>query len=257
MPRRCGSPCWPVSDWLRRLQNRDGGWPTFCRGWGKLPFDRSSNDLTAHAIRALQVAEQLGTEDRASTKSSFDRARAFLLANQQADGSWLPLWFGNQDRADESNPVYGTSRVLVASAAFLGEESVRRGCDYLISVQNGDGGWGGGPSVTSWFSGWGWPTTNVGRASKKEKLRSSAAWRKPLWQSMHWSTVLLVRAEPNCRERCSIGLRRRDFCRRLRESVVEKWTAMASRTTLEGNRSHFPCHDWQLQRWEGGTRLWL
>ena len=39
------------ADWLRRLQNRDGGWPTFCRGWGKLPFDRSSNDLTAHAIR--------------------------------------------------------------------------------------------------------------------------------------------------------------------------------------------------------------
>ena len=22
--------------WLLKLQNRDGGWPTFCRGWGKL-----------------------------------------------------------------------------------------------------------------------------------------------------------------------------------------------------------------------------
>ncbi len=47
------------ADWLRRLQNRDGGWPTFCRGWGKLPFDRSSNDLTAHAIRALQEIERV------------------------------------------------------------------------------------------------------------------------------------------------------------------------------------------------------
>ncbi|MEL7264295.1 MAG: hypothetical protein AAFP69_05725, partial [Planctomycetota bacterium] len=37
--------------WLRRLQNRDGGWPTFCRGWGKLPFDRSSTDLTAQCVR--------------------------------------------------------------------------------------------------------------------------------------------------------------------------------------------------------------
>ena len=27
--------------WLLNLQNRDGGWPTFCRGWGVLPFDRS------------------------------------------------------------------------------------------------------------------------------------------------------------------------------------------------------------------------
>ena len=41
------------ADWLAGLQNRDGGYPTFCRGWGRLPFDRSSVDLTAHAIRAL------------------------------------------------------------------------------------------------------------------------------------------------------------------------------------------------------------
>ncbi|MEZ6048428.1 MAG: hypothetical protein R3C11_23220 [Planctomycetaceae bacterium] len=40
-------------NWLLDLQNRDGGWPTFCRGWGALPFDRSAPDLTAHALRAL------------------------------------------------------------------------------------------------------------------------------------------------------------------------------------------------------------
>ena len=38
--------------WLLDLQNRDGGIPTFCRGWTNLPFDRSSPDLTAHTIRA-------------------------------------------------------------------------------------------------------------------------------------------------------------------------------------------------------------
>merc|ERR1712023_458599 len=42
-------------NWLLSLQNRDGGWPTFCRGWGKLPFDRSGSDLTAHAMRALNA----------------------------------------------------------------------------------------------------------------------------------------------------------------------------------------------------------
>ncbi|MFN9039793.1 MAG: squalene--hopene cyclase, partial [Planctomyces sp.] len=41
--------------WLLNLQNRDGGWPTFCRGWGALPFDRSSCDLTAHVLRAWQL----------------------------------------------------------------------------------------------------------------------------------------------------------------------------------------------------------
>src|SRR5262249_3456487 len=39
--------------WLCSIQNRDGGWPTFCRGWGHLPFDRSGSDLTAHNLRAL------------------------------------------------------------------------------------------------------------------------------------------------------------------------------------------------------------
>src|SRR5207248_2686598 len=40
-------------NWMLGLQNRNGGFPTFCRGWGKLPFDRSGTDLTAHAIRAF------------------------------------------------------------------------------------------------------------------------------------------------------------------------------------------------------------
>ncbi len=47
---------WLAVRWLCRLQNRDGGWPTFCRGWGALPFDRSSNDITAHALRAIKIA---------------------------------------------------------------------------------------------------------------------------------------------------------------------------------------------------------
>ena len=42
-------------DWLLGLQNRDGGWPTFCRGWGALPFDRSGCDLTAYVLRAINA----------------------------------------------------------------------------------------------------------------------------------------------------------------------------------------------------------
>ena len=41
-------------EWLLNLQNSDGGWPTFCRGWGALPFDRSTPDLTAHTLRAFR-----------------------------------------------------------------------------------------------------------------------------------------------------------------------------------------------------------
>jgi len=131
--------------WLLDLQNRDGGIPTFCRGWGALPFDRSSPDLTAHALRAWRAWR---TEMPCGIRSRIDQASenglAYLLREQRADGSWRPLWFGNQHRRDdEENPTYGTANVLLA----LGEidpaaASVALGRDWLLSAQNEDGGWG-------------------------------------------------------------------------------------------------------------------
>ncbi len=44
--------------WLLDLQNGDGGWPTFCRGWGHLPFDRSSADISAHALARAPYVER-------------------------------------------------------------------------------------------------------------------------------------------------------------------------------------------------------
>ncbi|MCA9162610.1 MAG: squalene--hopene cyclase [Planctomycetales bacterium] len=138
--------------WLLDLQNRDGGWPTFCRGWGKLPFDRSGADLTAHVIRAF-AAWRPSLSDADLLKQEIDRAikRGFryLQRVQRADGSWYPLWFGNQDHPDEENPVYGTSKVLLAyrDTNRMETSEAQRGLAWLTMAQNGDGGWGGGPSL--------------------------------------------------------------------------------------------------------------
>jgi squalene-hopene/tetraprenyl-beta-curcumene cyclase len=133
--------------WLLQLQNRNGGWPTFCRGWGKLPFDRSSTDLTAHAMRAIghRADQQVASVEAAAIDRAMRKAARFLRTSQRPDGSWLPLWFGNQDLADESNPVYGTSKVLIAGAPDGQSEAAA--IEALLSRQNGDGGWGGGASV--------------------------------------------------------------------------------------------------------------
>lgn len=145
--------------WLVNLQNRNGGWPTFCRGWGKLPFDRSGTDLTAHAIRAIEAwLDRLSTLERIGGKNLPSESRLrkavsagwrFLSQTQRSDGSWLPLWFGNQDQTDDENPVYGTAKVLLAYAACGIVENVaaQRGIGYLLATQNSDGGWGGGPAV--------------------------------------------------------------------------------------------------------------
>lgn len=138
--------------WLLGLQNKDGGWPTFCRGWGRLPFDRSSPDITAHAIRALLGFSRSAPDPRIgrACRRAARRGVKYLARVQQADGSWLPLWFGNQAVAGKSNPVLGTARALVAWAeAAPGAREAELGLQYLIGARNDDGGWGGARGVAS------------------------------------------------------------------------------------------------------------
>jgi squalene-hopene/tetraprenyl-beta-curcumene cyclase len=164
------------SGWLLQLQNGDGGWPTFCRGWGTLPFDRSAPDLTAHAIRALiaflkytgntpspftgrvgvgvsQPPVNLARRQYVTVRieRAIDRGFQYLTQSQGADGSWLPLWFGNQHAPNDENPTYGTSRVLAAyrDAGRVEETTCQRGIAWLKNAQNSDGGWGGAPGIVS------------------------------------------------------------------------------------------------------------
>jgi squalene-hopene/tetraprenyl-beta-curcumene cyclase len=129
--------------WLLGLQNRNGGWPTFCRGWGRLPFDRSAPDLTAHVLRAVAAWPQQVEERRRGRATT--RGFAYLRRTQREDGAWLPLWFGNQHAPEHENPVYGTARVLLAyrDLGRRREEAARRGASFLLDAQAPDGGWGG------------------------------------------------------------------------------------------------------------------
>ncbi|MEQ9407012.1 MAG: prenyltransferase/squalene oxidase repeat-containing protein [Fuerstiella sp.] len=141
--------------WLLDLQNRDGGWPTFCRGWGALPFDRSSNDLTAHALRALalwqaRVAE-IPTSLAVRAETAIGRGLKFLQKTQAADGSWLPLWFGNQFHPHEENPLYGTAKVVLAlrDTGQADRACTRKAVDWLLQNQNEDYGWSGRRGLAS------------------------------------------------------------------------------------------------------------
>ena len=142
--------------WLLDLQNRDGGMPTFCRGWGSLPFDRSCHDLTAHALLAwTNWLADLPPEMQPKVRAGIERAVRFLIRAQGPQGQWTPLWFGNQLAPGESNPVYGTARVLLAlvdlwrGPAGRGglAETIRRGAEFLLACQGPDGGFGGDAKV--------------------------------------------------------------------------------------------------------------
>ena len=146
--------------WLLKLQNFDGGWPTFCRGWGKLPFDRSGSDLTAHVMRAL-TAHQNQFPRRKRLNRALTRGLCYLEQEQRQEGCWIPLWFGNQHHPREENPFYGTAKVLLAYRDLQRLEMTppQRAFDWLNSAQNPDGGWGGKA---------GWESGQTGNSSVEE-----------------------------------------------------------------------------------------
>ncbi len=131
-------------EWLLNLQNEDGGIPTFCKGWGALPFDRSSPDLTAHTLRAWhQWRSRLPEALQYRIDAGIQKGLRYLSRVQHGDGSWMPLWFGNQHRdADEGNPTYGTAMVTRALIEIGETKFAAGGVKWLRENQNSDGGWG-------------------------------------------------------------------------------------------------------------------
>src|SRR5262249_36843510 len=100
-----------------------------------------------------------------------DRALAYLAATQRPEGSWTPLWFGNEQVAGEGNPVYGTARVLLGLEAGLvrtdprADGCRRRAISWWLELQNADGGWGGDRGVRSSIEETGVVLSAIGRIS--------------------------------------------------------------------------------------------
>jgi squalene-hopene/tetraprenyl-beta-curcumene cyclase len=130
-------------DWLIGMQSEGGGWGAFDKDNNKailtkIPFcdfgealDPPSVDVTAHVVEAFA---KLGLSRE---HPAMDTALDYLKREQEPEGPWFGRWGVNY--------IYGTGAVMPALEA-IGEDMsapyVARACDWLISRQQDNGGWG-------------------------------------------------------------------------------------------------------------------
>ncbi|MFL6137524.1 MAG: squalene--hopene cyclase [Frankiaceae bacterium] len=134
--------------WAVGMQSRGGGWAAFDadnvqRLCMKLPFcdfgaviDPPSADVTAHMVEMLAVEARAGHDDPVAAAAARDGI-AWLLREQEDDGSWFGRWGANH--------VYGTGAAvpaLVEAGYPATHPSIRRAVRWLAGHQNADGGWG-------------------------------------------------------------------------------------------------------------------
>jgi squalene-hopene/tetraprenyl-beta-curcumene cyclase len=132
-------------EWIEGLQSKNGGWGAFDADnvyhyLNNIPFadhgallDPPTVDVAARCVGMLA---QLGEPSDSRRMAS---GVAYLQREQERDGSWFGRWGVNY--------VYGTWSALCAlNAAGVATDSpmVSRGADWLIAIQNPDGGWGEG-----------------------------------------------------------------------------------------------------------------
>lgn len=129
--------------WIETMQCHNHGWAAFDinndANWlNLLPYadlkamiDPATADITA------RVLEMVGSCDLPMSSSKVQKAIAFLLHQQENDGSWFGRWGVNY--------IYGTSGALSALAVIApqtSQEAMEKGINWLINCQNPDGGWG-------------------------------------------------------------------------------------------------------------------
>jgi squalene-hopene/tetraprenyl-beta-curcumene cyclase len=131
-------------EWIFGMQSKNGGWGAFDADnayyyLNHIPFadhgallDPPTEDVSA---RCVSMLAQLG--DTPKNDPRMQQAVDYLFKSQHPEGSWYGRW--------GMNYIYGTWSVLCAlNTAGVDHQAaeVRKAVDWLVKIQNQDGGWG-------------------------------------------------------------------------------------------------------------------
>lgn len=144
-------------DLILSFQNKSGGWASYelmrSPGWlelinpaeifGGIMVDYPYTECSSACIQALSYASRLDADYRKDEIiQSMKKGIDFIRKEQREDGSWYGswavcftygTWFGVEALMHASVPSY---------AAGNPDMAIRKSCEFLVSKQNADGGWG-------------------------------------------------------------------------------------------------------------------
>ncbi|XP_072159032.1 probable squalene--hopene cyclase [Bemisia tabaci] len=131
-------------DWAIGMQSHNGGWGTYDADndhhWlNQIPFadhgfliDDQTADVTG---RCISLLGQLG--ELPATSEAARRGMEFVLRKQEPDGKWWCQWGLNY-----THGAWSALSGLNAIGMSHDDPRVKLAVEFLVSVQNEDGGWG-------------------------------------------------------------------------------------------------------------------
>lgn len=147
---------WSI-DLILSWQNKDGGWASYektrapkwlekmnpAEVFGDIMIDYSYVECSSACIQALRIfTNEYPNYRKKEIEQSIERGVKFIKGKQRKDGSWLGSWavcFTYATWFAIDALIAGKCNDFTTSNP---DKSIKKACDFLVSKQRDDGGWG-------------------------------------------------------------------------------------------------------------------
>lgn len=147
---------WSI-DLILSWQNKDGGWASYektrapkwlekmnpAEVFSDIMIDYSYVECSSACIQALRIfTNEYPNYRKKEIEQSIERGVKFIKGKQRKDGSWLGSWAVCFTYAT----WFAIDALIVGKCNDFSspspDESIKKACDFLVSKQRDDGGWG-------------------------------------------------------------------------------------------------------------------